>query len=938
MAIYDYEGHVDDDDVESNKDVPIDTAWELQQKKTFTAWCNAHLRNVNKRINVIENDFRDGVMLIKLLEVISGESLPGPERGMLRFHKIANVNKALDFIQSKGVKLVSIGAEEIVDGNPKMTLGMIWTIILRFAIQDIQIEDSSAKEGLLLWCQRQTAPYKNVCVENFHTSFKDGLAFCAIIHRNRPHLIDYSQLKKGDHIKNLNLAFEIAEKHLDIPKMLDPEDMASRKNCDEQSVMAYLSSYYHVFSGSHKTDIAATRIANNLRMIRENQNLEECYETISSNLSDWIKIKLREFGQRDPQTSVSAVEGLQQKFRLYYRQEKPSKLQEKARLETTYNTLQTRLRLNNKSPYVPANGRLITDVAKNWSSLEQADKIYEEWLLEELQRLERLEYLAKKFEVKCSTHEAWTNGKPEALASNDFRSAMLSEMRAFQKKHEAFQSDMTAHHARIEHIQALTEELNKLNHFNINAFNQRYNTIITTWDEMRKLSSQREREISKALTALEEIDQLHLDFAKRAAPFNNWMEQTEEDLRDTFIVHTMPEVERLIAAHQTFENTLDEAENESRQLQLCAQKVEEIASEYKLVNATQNPYTNIEPHVLPQRWNMIRELTQKRSALLHRERERQLANEKLRREFAQKAEAFNSSIETHRTEIVKVSMESHSSLEDQRNNLQKLEEELNRHQDKLNELEHVNQALEDAYIFENPYTVYSMPTLRVAWEQLFTLLHYSVNEIDNQILTRDSRGLTAEQMNDLRTCFKHFDKNNTGRLEPNEFKACLVSLGYNFRDDIKNSLPNLASGSRGSVCAETDFSRIVNEVDPGHTGYISFDAFLNFMTRDNVDEATEEQLIQSFKTLGGDKSLFYCKWHNLQFIQKYLGYRHKMLLFRRCTSSYVCSCLHNFIKSTEFNVHRNPFDFSIQDISLLRISKNVFLLVMRNIVYRICLY
>ena len=48
-----------------------------------------------------------------------------------RFHKIANVNKALDFIASKGVKLVSIGAEEIVDGNVKMTLGMIWTIILR---------------------------------------------------------------------------------------------------------------------------------------------------------------------------------------------------------------------------------------------------------------------------------------------------------------------------------------------------------------------------------------------------------------------------------------------------------------------------------------------------------------------------------------------------------------------------------------------------------------------------------------------------------------------------------------------------------------------------------------------------------------------------------------------------------------------------------------
>lgn len=75
-----------------------------------------------------------------LLEVISGETLSKPDRGKMRFHKIANVNKALDFIANKGVKLVSIGAEEIVDGNTKMTLGLIWTIILRFAIQDISVE------------------------------------------------------------------------------------------------------------------------------------------------------------------------------------------------------------------------------------------------------------------------------------------------------------------------------------------------------------------------------------------------------------------------------------------------------------------------------------------------------------------------------------------------------------------------------------------------------------------------------------------------------------------------------------------------------------------------------------------------------------------------------------------------------------------------------
>lgn len=123
-----------------------------------------------------------------------------------------------------------------------MTLGMIWTIILRFAIQDISVEEMTAKEGLLLWCQRKTAPYKNVNVQNFHLSFKvfflfcsfrikffnsspfqDGLAFCALIHRHRPDLIDYSRLSKDNPLENLNYAFDVAEKYLDIPRMLDPD-------------------------------------------------------------------------------------------------------------------------------------------------------------------------------------------------------------------------------------------------------------------------------------------------------------------------------------------------------------------------------------------------------------------------------------------------------------------------------------------------------------------------------------------------------------------------------------------------------------------------------------------------------------------------------------------------------------------------------------------
>ena len=79
--------------------------------RSRSAWCNSHLRKAGTQIEDIEQDFRNGLKLMLLLEVISGEQLPKPDRGKMRFHKIANVNKALNFIASKGVKLISIGAE-----------------------------------------------------------------------------------------------------------------------------------------------------------------------------------------------------------------------------------------------------------------------------------------------------------------------------------------------------------------------------------------------------------------------------------------------------------------------------------------------------------------------------------------------------------------------------------------------------------------------------------------------------------------------------------------------------------------------------------------------------------------------------------------------------------------------------------------------------------
>lgn len=108
-----------------------------------------------------------------LTEVSLGRFNQNP---VLRVQKMENTKQALDRIKEMGVHLTNIGPEDIVDGNRKLILGMIWSLVLRFSIADINEEGSSAKEGLLLWCQRRTVPYDEVDVKDFTRSWMDGLA------------------------------------------------------------------------------------------------------------------------------------------------------------------------------------------------------------------------------------------------------------------------------------------------------------------------------------------------------------------------------------------------------------------------------------------------------------------------------------------------------------------------------------------------------------------------------------------------------------------------------------------------------------------------------------------------------------------------------------------------------------------------------------------
>uniref|UniRef100_A0A8C8JG75 Spectrin beta chain n=1 Tax=Oncorhynchus tshawytscha TaxID=74940 RepID=A0A8C8JG75_ONCTS len=480
------------------------TVREAVQKKTFTKWVNSHLSRVSCRITDLYRDLSDGRMLIKLLEVLSGERLPKPTRGRMRIHCLENVDKALQFLKEQRVHLENMGSHDIVDGNHRLTLGLIWTIILRFQIQDISVETDgdnkekrSAKDALLLWCQMKTAGYPNVNIHNFSTSWRDGMAFNALIHKHRPDLIDFDKLKKSNAHHNLQNAFNLAEQHLGLTKLLDPEDI-SVDHPDEKSVITYVVTYYHYFSKMKALKVEGKRIGKVLDNAIETEKMIEKYESLASDLLEWIEQTIIILNNRKFANSLNGVQQQLQAFNTYRTVEKPPKFTEKGNLEVLLFTIQSKMRANNQKVYMPREGKLISDINKTWERLEKAEHERELSLRTELIRQEKLEQLARRFDCKAAMRETWLS-ENQRLVSQDNFGFDLPAVDAATKKHEAIETDITAYEERVQAVVSVAKELEAEKYHDIKRIAARKDNVIRLWEYLLELLKSRRQRLEMNL-------------------------------------------------------------------------------------------------------------------------------------------------------------------------------------------------------------------------------------------------------------------------------------------------------------------------------------------------------------------------------------------------------------------------------------------------------
>ncbi|CDQ75539.1 unnamed protein product [Oncorhynchus mykiss] len=545
---------ISDDDWDHSLDVPeektfpnfIEDERDRVQKKTFTKWVNKHLIKSQRQVTDLYEDLRDGHNLISLLEVLSGETLPR-EKGRMRFHKLQNVQMALDFLKHRQVKLVNIRNDDIADGNPKLTLGLIWTIILHFQISDIQVNGQSdnmtAKEKLLMWSQSMVEGYQGIRCDNFTTSWRDGKLFSAVIHKHQPRLIDMSKVYRQTNVQNLEYAFNVAETDLGVTRLLDPEDV-DVPHPDEKSIITYVSSLYDAMPRDVQDGIQANELE--LRWT-------EYYELVTI-IRQWISHHVVIFGERRFPGSYEEIEILWRQFLKFKETELPAKEADKHRSKLIYQSFESAVHAGQVK--VPPGYHPI-DVEKEWGRLHVSILERERLLRIEFERLERLQRIVSKVQMESGVCEEQLN-QLETLLQTDIR--LLSAGKPAQHTAE-MERDLDKADGMIRLLFNDVQLLKDGRHLQAEQMYRRVYRLHERLVNLRtdynlRLKSQMIQSIQQPSTrARPEMDEVTLRYAQDLL---TWVEESQRRIDEAEWGSDLPTVESQLGSHRGLHQTVED--------------------------------------------------------------------------------------------------------------------------------------------------------------------------------------------------------------------------------------------------------------------------------------------------------------------------------------------------------------------------------------------
>ncbi|XP_069495183.1 dystrophin isoform X3 [Ambystoma mexicanum] len=488
------------------------------QKKTFTKWINAQFAKLGKhQIEDLFNDLRDGRRLLELLEGLSSQRL-GKEKGSTRVHALNNVNKALQVLQRNNVELVNIGSTDIVDGNHKLTLGLIWSIILHWQVKDVMkgimadLQQTNSEKILLSWVRQSTRNYPQVNVINFTSSWADGLAFNALIHSHRPELFEWNPVvSQQSVVQRLDHAFTVAQRYLGIAKLLDPEDIATAYP-DKKSILMYVTSLFQVLP--QQVTIEAIQEVEKLPLQSKGSREEHVQSLHQQYFTQQITLSVAQGHVRTPSPPSKP------RFKSY-----------------AYTQAAYVLSPDQKQrPFPPQ--RLETQEHKLFGRSPVEDEVD-----------------LDSYQTALEEVLTWLLSAEDALQAQKDLSYDVEEVKEQFHTHEGFMMELTDHQGSVGNVLQVGSHLvtvGRLSDDEDREIQEQMNLLNSRWESLRVSSMERQSNLHKRLMDLQNQQLKHL---------SDWLSQTEERTKRMESEPLGPDLEnikRQVEEHKVLQDDLEQ--------------------------------------------------------------------------------------------------------------------------------------------------------------------------------------------------------------------------------------------------------------------------------------------------------------------------------------------------------------------------------------------
>jgi actinin alpha len=603
---------------------------------------------------------------------------------------------------------------------------------------------------------------------------------------------------------------------------LDVEDIVDVPRPDERSVVTYVSEYFHKFAAQDQFEVAGRRIAKAVGLAKTNDELKNNYIEKAQALVDWINNNTNSMKDRNYENTLEDIEKKWEEFRNYKKNIKPQKASEKLDVEATLNSLQAKLRVNNRLPFQPPENLTPTAIDQLWNVMGNEENERSKWIRKELEKQHKIENLASRFWRKASALLSWGEDNKSSLSNTDYGNS-LSAVQAKLKNHEGFEANYNNTRPRLDNTLQLGQELINENYHKSEDVKAKMAELNTMWDDVKTKGDERKAGLEKELERQQALESLRLEFATRARALANWIEDAEDTLAEPVRVNSLSAIEE---SKESFSHFINEFEVHSSEYN----DIVELSKKMEAEGIEDNMYSAFTISQLTDKWNKLQQEVNERKEALDMEHQRQQDNENLCQEFAEKIKAFVSWCDEQREELSKTG---EGTIQEQLDKLRNKGEQINAKKSTLDELISINHKIEERNITHNPHTDQTIESVTLLLDKLNDLVNEQSTLLEKELLNQSGSRVSEEQLAEFKEAFRQFDKDNSGTLEKHEFKACLQALGQPITDE--------------------QLDRLVAELGKKTPGKIVFEEFVDYMISRTEVSDTPQTINNAFKTIAGDK-------------------------------------------------------------------------------------